>query len=56
MIAWDTQHLDHGYQSAELYFRDMVNGLVKGYVACWYQFFDGAFALSVWAVGIVSRM
>jgi hypothetical protein len=56
MITWDTQHLDHGYQTAELYFRDMLSGLVMCYVVCWYQLFDGSFVLSVWAVRIVSRL
>ena len=56
MITWDTQHLDHGYQTAELYFRDMLSGRVKCYVICWYQLFDGTYLLSVWAVRIVSRL
>jgi hypothetical protein len=56
MITWDTQHVDHGYSSAEVYFRDMVSGRVMCYVLCWYQLFDGTFVLSVWAVRFVSRL
>ena len=56
MITWDTQHVDHGYTSAEVYFRDMVSGRVMCYVLCWYQLFDGTNVLSVWAVRFVSRL
>ena len=56
IITWDTQAEDHGYASAEVYFRDMVSGRVMCYVLCWYQLFDGTLVLSVWAVRFVSRL
>ena len=56
IITWDSQHQDHGYASAEAYFRDVVSGRVKCYVLCWYQLFDGTTVLSAWAVRLVSRL